>query len=193
MPSNARGRATRERLLDAAEVVFAAHGWSASMDQVAATAEVVRPTVYRHFDGRDDLLLAMVTRSAGRLAVHLDEVFESDRSWPDRLEEAIVVVVTELRATPHLAALVRSGEVTTAFPAVDADRRFIDAAIEYFRGWLERAAAEGLRFRAPVNDVADWLLRTTVMQLTVPGLYGDAVERLRYEIETFVLPAIVER
>jgi len=192
MPSNARGRATRERLLDAAEVVFAANGWSASMDQVAAAAEVVRPTVYRHFDGRDDLLLAMVIRSAGRLAVRLDEVFESDRPWPDRLEEAIVVVVTELRVTPHLAALVRTGEVTTAFPAVDADRTFTDTAIEYFRGWLDRAAADGLRFRAPVPDVADWLLRTTVMQLTIPGLYGDTLERLRYEIETFVLPAIVE-
>jgi AcrR family transcriptional regulator len=192
MPSNARGRATRERLLDAAEVVFAEHGWSASMDQVAATAQVVRPTVYRHFDGRDDLLLAMVIRSAGRLAVRLDEVFEADRPWPDRLEEAIVVVVTELRVTPHLAALIRTGEVTTAFPEVDADRTFTDTAIEYFRAWLDRAATDGLRFRAPVNDVADWLLRTTVMQLTVPGLYGDTVERLRYEIETFVLPAIVE-
>lgn len=192
MSTNARGRATRERLLDAAEVVFAENGWSASMDQVAATAKVVRPTVYRHFDGRDDLLLAMVIRSAGRLALRLDEVFESGLSWPDRLTEAIVVVVTELRATPHLAALVRSGEVTTALPEIDADRTFVDTAIEYFRSWLERAASEGLRFRAPVGEVADWLLRTTVMQLTVPGLYGDAVDRLRYEIETFVLPAIVE-
>jgi len=191
MPSNARGRATRERLLDAAEVVFAEHGWAASMDQVAATAQVARPTVYRHFDGRDDLLLAMVIRSAGRLRLRLDEVFASDAAWPDRLVEAIVVVVTDLRATPHLAALVRSGEVTTALPEVDADRTFIDAAIEYFRGQLAQAAADGLRFRAPVDDVADWLLRTTVMQLTVPGLFGDAVERLRYEIETFVLPAIV--
>ena len=193
MSTNARGRATRERLLDAAEVVFAEHGWAASMEQVAAAAQVVRPTVYRHFEGRDDLLLALVIRSGGRLRRKLDEVFASDRPWPERLAEAIVLVVTDLRATPHLAALVRTGEVTTAFPAVDAERTFIDTAIEYFRAWLEHAAEEGLRFRAPVGDVADWVLRTTVMQLTVPGLYGDTIERLRYEIDTFVLPAIVDR
>ncbi len=192
MSSNVRGRATRERLLDAAEVVFADHGWALSMEQVAAAAGVVRPTVYRHFDGRDDLLVAMVIRSAGQLSVRLDNVFGSDRPWPDRLVEAIVTVVTELRVTPHLQSFVRSGEITSAWPEIDADRRFIEGVLDFFRGWLERAAAEGIRFRAPIEDVLDWLLRTTVMQLTLPGLGGLSVERLRYELETFVLPAIVE-
>jgi AcrR family transcriptional regulator len=192
MSSNARGRATRERLLDAAEVTFAEHGWALSMEQVAEAAGAVRPTVYRHFDGRDDLLVAMVIRSAGRLGVRLEEVLESDRPWPERLVEAIVTVVIELRATPHLDALVRSGEVTSTWPEIDADRRFIEGVLGFFRVWLERAAAEGVRFRAPIEDVLDWLLRTTAMQLTVPGLGGTSVERLRYELETFVLPVIIE-
>lgn len=192
MPSNARGRATRERLLDAAEVTFAEHGWALSMEQVADAAGVVRPTVYRHFDGRDDLLVAMVIRSADRLASRLDEVFETDRPWPERLVEAIVTVVTELRATPHLQALLRSGEVTSRWPEMDADRRFVGGVLDFFRVWLERAASEGVRFRAPIEDVLDWLLRTTAMQLTLPGLGGLSVERLRYELETFVLSAIVD-
>ncbi len=192
MSSNARGRATRERLLDAAEVTFVEQGWSLSMEQVASAAGVARPTVYRHFDGRDDLLVAMVLRSAARLGDRLDEVLGSDRPWPDRLVESVVTVVTEMRATPHLAALVRSGEVTSAWPEIDADRRFVEGVLDFFRSWLERAASEGVRFRAPIDDVVDWLLRTTVMQLTVPGLGGIGVERLRYEVETFLLPAIVE-
>ncbi|MEZ5143398.1 MAG: TetR/AcrR family transcriptional regulator [Acidimicrobiales bacterium] len=192
MSSNARGRATRERLLDAAEVTFVEQGWSLSMEQVASAAGVVRPTVYRHFDGRDDLLVAMVLRSAARLGDRLDEVLGADRPWPERLVESVVTVVTEMRATPHLAALVRSGEVTSAWPEIDADRRFVEGVLDFFRSWLERAASEGVRFRAPIDDVVDWLLRTTVMQLTVPGLGGIGVERLRYELETFLLPAIVE-
>jgi len=192
MSSNARGRATRERLLDAAEVAFAEHGWTLSMEQVAVEAGVVRPTVYRHFGGRDDLLVAMVRRSAGRLGARLDDVFTSDRTWPDRVVEAVVVVVAELRATPHLAALVTSGEVTTVWPEIDSDRRFLDGVIAYFEMWLDRAAADGVRFRAPVIDVVDWLLRTTTMQVTILGLGGTSIERLRYEVETFVLPVIFD-
>ncbi len=192
MSSNARGRATRERLLDAAEVAFVEHRWGLSMEQVAAAAGVVRPTVYRHFDGRDDLLVAMVVRSAGRLGDRLEEVLASDRPWPERLVEAVVTVVVEIRTTPHLETLVRSGEVTATWPRIDADRQFAEGVLAFFRTWLERAAAEGVRFRAPVDDVLDWLLRTTVMQLTVPGLGGLGLDRLRYELETFLLPAIID-
>jgi AcrR family transcriptional regulator len=191
--SNARGRATRERLLDAAEAAFAEHRWALSMEQVAVTAGVVRPTVYRHFDGRDDLLLAMVVRSAERLRVQLEEVLESSLPWPQRLVESVVAIVTEVRVTPHLEALVRSGDVVTAFPAIDADRIFVEAVLDFFGDHLARAAAEGVRFRAPLEDVVDWLLRTTVMQLTVLGLGGTGVDRLRYELETFLLPALMER
>ena len=35
-------------------------------------------------------------------------------------------------------------------------------------------------------------MRTTAMQLTVAGLGGLSEERLRYEVETFLLPAIIE-
>ncbi len=192
MPSNARGRATRERLLDAAEEAFAEHGWALSMEQVATAAGVVRPTVYRHFSGRDDLLLAMVIRSAERLRVQLEEVLGSSRPWPERLVISVVTIVTEMRSIPHLEALVRSGEVVTAWPEIDADRLFVEAVLDFFRVWLERAADEGVGFRAPIDDVLDWLLRTTVMQLTVPGLGGIGVDRLRHELETFVLPAIIE-
>lgn len=193
MPSNARGRATRERLLDAAEAAFAEHGWAMSMEQVAAEAGVVRPTVYRHFSGRDELLLEMVTRSAERLRLRLEGVLGSERPWPERIVDAVVIVVTEVRASPHLDALVRTGEVTTAFPEIDADRAFVEGVLDFFRTWLGRAAAEGVPFRGPVDDVVDWLLRTTVMQLTVLGLGGTSVERLRYELETFLLPAIIDR
>jgi AcrR family transcriptional regulator len=192
MSTNARGRATRERLLDAAEVAFVEHGWALSMEQVAEAAGVVRPTVYRHFAGRDDLLVAMVVRSADRLGDRLDALLGSARPWPDRLVESVVTVVTELRATPHLDALVRGGEVTSMWPQIDAERRLVEGALGFFRRWLERAAAEGVRFRAPLDDVVDWLLRTTLMQLTVLGLGGTSAERLRYELRTFVLPAIID-
>lgn len=191
MATNARGRATRQRLLDAAEVSFVEHGWSVSLEQVATAAGVVRPTVYRHFSGRDDLLTQMVLRSARRIGDRLTTVLDSGLPWDERLVEVVVTMVTEIRATPHLDALVKGGEVTSVWPEIDQERQFIEGVHAFLRPWLEQAAASGLRFRAPVDDVLDWILRTTLMQLTIPGIGGDSTDRLRYEVETFVRSAVL--
>lgn len=191
MATNARGRSTHQRLLDATERAFVENGWSFSIEQVAVAAGVVRPTVYQHFSGRDDLLTAMLLRSSLQLAERLTAVFESELPWEERLVDVVVMIVTDVRATPHLNALVRGGEVTSVWPAVDEDRRFLDAVFEFFRHWLERAVTEGLRLRAPIDDVLDWILRTTMMQLTILGMGGVSTERLRFEVETFLLPAIL--
>ena len=52
----------RARILDAALKVFAEHGYSgASMDAIAAAAEVTKPTLYQYFGGKDALFQAMMT------------------------------------------------------------------------------------------------------------------------------------
>ncbi|MBB4664532.1 SpoIIE family protein phosphatase [Conexibacter arvalis] len=54
--------ASRERILDAAAVLFADR--RASMTQVAASASVGRSTLYRHFPGREALAAALAERRA---------------------------------------------------------------------------------------------------------------------------------
>jgi AcrR family transcriptional regulator len=51
----------RDRLLDAAIELFYRHGFAAiGVDQVIATAGVTKSTFYKHFDGKDDLMVAAV-------------------------------------------------------------------------------------------------------------------------------------
>jgi AcrR family transcriptional regulator len=57
-PRRDRAR-NREALLAAARDVFAEHGLSASLQQVARDAGVAIGTLYRHFPTRDDLLVAV--------------------------------------------------------------------------------------------------------------------------------------
>lgn len=53
----------RRRLLDAAEACFAQFGVAkTTVEDVAAKAKVSRATVYRYFDGRDDVLLGVLLR-----------------------------------------------------------------------------------------------------------------------------------
>ncbi|MFC6578204.1 helix-turn-helix domain-containing protein [Planomonospora parontospora] len=58
----------RERILDAAEEVFAHRGTSASTEEVARLAGVAIGTVFRHFPTKDDLLAAILKRLLARLA-----------------------------------------------------------------------------------------------------------------------------
>ena len=58
----------RERILDAAEQVFAQRGAAASTEEVARVAGVAIGTVFRHFPAKHDLLVAILKRLLARLA-----------------------------------------------------------------------------------------------------------------------------
>ncbi len=61
-------RERREQILDAAEIVFSANSYrDVGTASVAAQAEVSEPTLYRYFESKRDLYLAMLDRSAERL------------------------------------------------------------------------------------------------------------------------------
>lgn len=73
MPKSLRADAARnrDRLLSAAEAVFAERGLDAPLEEIARRAGVSIGTLYNHFPGRDDLMARVF---AGRLATALDRV-----------------------------------------------------------------------------------------------------------------------
>ena len=65
----ARGRATRERLLQAARDQFGAHGYDgASLDAILDQAGVKRGALYHHFDSKLELFDAVLDREVARTA-----------------------------------------------------------------------------------------------------------------------------
>lgn len=59
VPGRADARRNYESLLGAATEVFAEYGPDASLDEIARRAGVGNATLYRHFPGRHDLLVAV--------------------------------------------------------------------------------------------------------------------------------------
>lgn len=96
-------RRTRERVLDAAEQLFAERGFAAtSVAAVAERAGFTKGAVYANFDGKDDLVLALFSRRVTRrweetssavrpemtpaqavaaMACRYVEVMRADREW----------------------------------------------------------------------------------------------------------------
>lgn len=69
-PMRADARRNRDRLLTEARLAFAAHGTTASLEDIARRADVGIGTLYRHFPNRQALLSAVFEEAVGDLLAH---------------------------------------------------------------------------------------------------------------------------
>jgi AcrR family transcriptional regulator len=81
-------QATRIRLLDAAESVFAARGFAeASLDEIAEVAGLTKGAVYSNFDKKLDLLLAVLDERMNRRFMEITEIIDTSRELPEQAEQ----------------------------------------------------------------------------------------------------------
>lgn len=71
----------RERILVAAEEVFAARGLEATLDDIAAHAGLGVGTVYRRFENRDALVQALFTEKLDTISTLASVVLDEPDSW----------------------------------------------------------------------------------------------------------------
>jgi AcrR family transcriptional regulator len=129
----------RLKLLEAAEKVFAERGvQGASLDEVAAEAGLTKGAVYSNFDGKEDLLLAVMRHRLGQeAAAQTDRLLHSEREADELVAEygaywvevargaaqerfAQMTVELMIHATRHPA--VREQLVALMFPPGGPDR-----------------------------------------------------------------------
>jgi len=71
-PSIDNSTDSRTRLLQAACEVFAAEGYRAGVDRIAAVAGVAKQTLYNHFPGKADLFVAAIGMAVDEMLVSLE-------------------------------------------------------------------------------------------------------------------------
>lgn len=96
--------ATRNAILDAAEVVFQERGvGKTSLAEIAAAAGVTRGAVYWHFANKVDLFNALLLRVCGLMEAKLDEV-QKNRRYDDPVEmirELSLYFLDRVASDPH--------------------------------------------------------------------------------------------
>lgn len=100
---------TRERLLEAARLVFGTHGYhGASVDAIATEAGYSKGAVYSNFESKEDLLLELdrlyMREQISKIDVLLTELAAS-RASPKMVEKAIVHWIDGLMADQALFVL----------------------------------------------------------------------------------------
>jgi AcrR family transcriptional regulator len=181
----------RERILDAAEGLFAEHGVDGvSIEEVAEAAGISRAGVYRYAGGRDEIVQGVTLR---RYREWIDGVLRHAARFDtahDKLAEVVVWTIRTVRRDPSLERLVSSGAAPTTAATVEGSPesmrevgRFVDRiaeALEPVGGELRPGLAPravGLRL---LDVILDRLSR---------GARPDAA--LRAWLDAWVLPALL--
>ena len=184
----------REQLLAAALGCFARRGFvGAGTRDLARAAGITEPILYRHFDGKAGLFLAVVERAGEDVAAALDETVRDVRGAPERLRalaQGLRHILQEHRdALRVLNAAALAHEEPSILAAASASARRIGLALAAaFRG-------AGLR-RGVRAETAGFLLlevglgAAMLRPLAVPEMEApDYVER----VISALLGGIVDR
>ncbi|MCH9687194.1 MAG: TetR/AcrR family transcriptional regulator [Deltaproteobacteria bacterium] len=175
--ASANAIATPERVLEAAELAFAAVGFGAAkLADIAGRAGIRRPSLLYHFGSKEALYTQTVERCFARLSRALVEAMSAEGDFPTRLDRTVSRFVEFVDAEPQLARIVmrelldeqgpgRPIVLGQVVPLLDVVQRFIE---RHGEGLLR----PGLPVRAAVLQIAsDVLLKGAAGSLREP-LWG---------------------
>jgi AcrR family transcriptional regulator len=158
-----------DRILDAAQrLVLQSGARRLSLTQVAKLAGVARPTLYRYFVSKDELIDALGKREYRRFNTAMSAAL-SGRSGVERLEAAIDLVVAFLQVQPprHLVDLEPgfvNEQMARVLPMVTA---VLDGSVY----------SDGLPAVAAPRDLAGALARTALSHYIFPDSDPAAARR----------------
>jgi AcrR family transcriptional regulator len=173
-----RAEAQRERILCAAQKCFIEHGFhAASMARIAETAQMSAGLLYRYFDNKSAIVLAIIQRqlqegraqvahlrSSSDLATRLLDVFERWRSRDPTVMNAALFLEMNAEATrdPKIAAALRASD---------------EAILQDLEAWMRRdRLAGGLGLPAASAATGAFILQCFVKGLLVSAVRQTDVD-----------------
>ncbi|MER7444005.1 TetR/AcrR family transcriptional regulator [Micromonospora avicenniae] len=97
--TGARPSEARERLLATATRIFYAEGiHSVGVDRIIAEAKVTRATFYRHFPGKEDLVVAYLQAADQAIRDHVDTAAAAGLPAPDALRAVAESIARDIQS-----------------------------------------------------------------------------------------------
>jgi len=144
-----------DRMLDAAAQLFGTQRFhEVRMDDIAAQAEVGKGTLYRYFNDKEELFLALVERSAQQLMDHVLAEIEHVEGPRAKLETIASAIIQFFDDRPHLFDLIQRAELMTGPGVPWKDTR--NRNYKLVKGLFEEGTAQG-EFTVADPDLASWL------------------------------------
>lgn len=151
MKSETKGERTAQRILDAAEMLFARKGYNAaSLRDIAALAGIHQPGLYNHFVSKEELYRAVLDRGLQPLVALMGDLLDVPIPQADMIE--LPGRMTDLLARhPNISALLMQSMRSTDDASVRIAQEWLDRLLDHGRQVNEASDFEG--------DAADLMLR----------------------------------
>jgi AcrR family transcriptional regulator len=182
----------RERILAAAERCIDRHGIrKTTMDDIASEVGLSRPSVYRYFADRDDLLVELISRHGHALVDRVHKTISRQSSLADQVVESVLYIADHARRDPIMRHSI-DPDGTSLGRRMIATGASAMLSAEWWDPFLDAAVANNeLPCGLPRSDIHLWLgnVAKTVRRGLEDG-EGD-VTRYRSILRRFVAPAFV--
>jgi AcrR family transcriptional regulator len=170
--------ATRERLLEAAEVVFAEKGYhGAVVDDIIRASDSSKGGFYFHFPNKQSIFLALIDALVPKLAASVERSIANEREPVAQLDAALRTVLDLFSRHRRLSKilLVEAVGLGHGFDAKLMETRGRFAAM--IKSYLDRAVADGAI--APLDtEVAAWVWFGAINEIVLRWLVVNQPERL---------------
>jgi AcrR family transcriptional regulator len=181
---------TSRRIRDAALVCIGRFGLAkTTVDDIARAAGCSRATLYRYFDGKDEIVRSAVAAERDRVVDALVECGRAAPTFADAVVDVAVLAARELRASDALQFLLaHEPEAVLGHLAFGPGDRLLigvgDAVAPAFDRWLPPVAA---------TRAGDWLARVLRSYALMPHPPVDLTDptTARAFLEDLVLPGLV--
>lgn len=159
------------------------------MGDIAAQAGIARPTLYKHFKAKQEILFAGIDRVALAFALAVADHARQFNTLEERIIETIVFVVEEMPQHPYLSLV-----FDQRMPGALRERAFSDEATAVFAQTTSQPLVEICpALAADEIEISEIMSRFALAMMLFPGRYANDMDGLRELIRKRVVPGLIQR
>jgi AcrR family transcriptional regulator len=180
-----------ELLKKAAQTCVERHGiQKTTMDDIAREAGVSRPTLYRYFQDRDELLMSVLSDRSRELVGRFHRFIAQQPSFREALIEGLLYIADHGRRDPFTRHLILDApsQARSLSPV-----RGAESAREFWEPVLDAAEARDQLLPTVERDQCyDWLADVGLTLMVHLEYRNQSADDLRKKIGAFVVPAFMK-
>jgi AcrR family transcriptional regulator len=163
-----------------------------TMEDVAKEARVSRPSVYRYFSDRDELILAVLIERSQILIGKMQRFIAKQPTFADALVEGLLFIGHHASRDPFVSRLYTSDRSVFASRLLGRTDALAELTGEFWDVVVADAQSRGEASLALDRDLTrQWLVLVDLVVATQLAAHPDDVDQLRTILRAFVLPAFL--
>ncbi len=182
-----------QRILDAAYQCSDQTGISAmSLGEIAKTAQVSRPTVYRYFGGKSEIVETISELESVKVKSEVKRRLRRMSDFEEALTEALVLIVRIAAKNVYVQRLLADPDY--APETIDPRSRYHEMQKNWWGSFLTNAMERGdIASDLDIDEIVGWLTAGMRILLLRIGQVGETGQDFRRYVKRFVVYPLIAR